>query len=224
MGVGLARLQLPDSHRIAVVAQGMAVLDPSCLASSKAWLGGADQHHLGYLGASLLLQVEQKHTGWGPLKTPGDQGAGTCVGGGPSPGKSRSSQEPRLCPDTRFTRSEQVPRRPEPCPCSRAAESQPQGFPTFPGGGSTEGKACQSRTGLSAPGPAAVFHVNEVFGKRGPRHVLADRNVDWIRSSRRGELRKKSISNSLQNAAGLPRTCHNTRVALPRKIHHPRWP
>jgi hypothetical protein len=75
----------------------------------------------------------------------------------------------------------------------------PEGFPTLPGQSPRFrlGKACLPLAGLSAPDPAAVFHVNEVSGKREPRHVPADRNVDGIRSSRRGELRKKSISNSL---------------------------
>lgn len=148
------------------------------------------------------------------------------MGDDPSPGKSPNSQEPRLCPNIHFLPGQNRCREGQSLACVlRLLRVSRKGFSTFPGGGRADqaGKARQSRTGLSAPDPAAVFHVNEVFGKRGPRHVLADRNVDWIRNSRRGELRKKSISNSLQNVAGLPRTCHNTRVALPRKIHHPRW-
>lgn len=167
--------------------------------------------------------MEQKQPGWGSEDT-GRQGAGTYIGGDPSPGKSPNSQEPRLCPFTLPGQNRCREGRSLAC-VLRLLRVSRKGFSTFPGGGRADqaGKARQSRTGLSAPDPAAVFHVNEVFGKRGPRHVLADRNVDWIRNSRRGELRKKSISNSLQNVAGLPRTCHNTRVALPRKIHHPRW-
>lgn len=46
------------------------------------------------------------------------------------------------------------------------------------------------------------------------KQTLENHNVDHIKNSRRGELRKKSISNSLSNMLMLPSFCHNTVLTL----------
>lgn len=46
------------------------------------------------------------------------------------------------------------------------------------------------------------------------KQTLENHNVDHIKNSRRGELRKKSISNSLSNMLMLPSFCHNIVLTL----------
>lgn len=96
------------------------------------------------------------------------------------PGKSQSLTSGALKTDlfkSSFYPGQNQPREGESLvSCHTAAESQPQGFlnpprPEGPAPRLGEGMPNLS-TGPQLLDPAAVFHVNSVSGKRGPKHAL----------------------------------------------------